>query len=323
MVIGSKERVAIFAVAFFSIFALALAAGTLTTAVVLDGDGVPALPEEDPDRDIGEEPVGPGQLDLHGDVEGVTAADLTACVRPLTGGLGAVGFFGTVGLLFYGIYRRFSASVAVLSGYALSPFIFIIYFGLTACASEGGNGGDGIGDVSGVGETFGRELVSTPALSPLVIAAIFGVVFVGAIAILLRSSDDENVDIDEEDGEDEVSVDALARAAGEAADRLEDVNVTVDNEVYRAWYEMTQLLDVPSPETSTAGEFATAAVSIGLGREHVEELTSLFEEVRYGARDPEDREDRAIEIFRAIESEYSGADDGQSDDDRPEEGGGR
>jgi hypothetical protein len=71
---------------------------------------------------------------------------------------------------------------------------------------------------------------------------------------------------------------------------------------------MTRHLDVPNPESSTPAEFAAVAVEAGIDREDVEELTALFEAVRYGGESPtEDRERRALEALRSVE-EY--ADDG-------------
>jgi len=83
----------------------------------------------------------------------------------------------------------------------------------------------------------------------------------------------------------------------------------VENEVYRAWREMTGHLDVENPESSTPAEFAAAAESVGMDDAHVAELTDLFREVRYGgAAATDDREQRAIDALRAIESTYGGED---------------
>jgi len=99
---------------------------------------------------------------------------------------------------------------------------------------------------------------------------------------------------------------AVGRAAGRAADRIED-SEGVGNGVYRAWVEMTRHLDVEHPESSTPSEFAAAAAEAGLDGDDVEELTWLFEEVRYGGREATaDRESRAVEALRRIESAYAG-----------------
>ncbi|MFC7194534.1 DUF4129 domain-containing protein [Halosimplex aquaticum] len=146
---------------------------------------------------------------------------------------------------------------------------------------------------------------------PEAVLGVFGVVLVGTAAVLLRASGGETVtDVSQgsaaaEDG-DPVDPRDLAVAAGRAADRLEARNADVDNEVYRAWWEMTSLLDVPNPDSATPGEFAEAAVAVGLREDDVTELTRLFEEVRYGERDAESREELAVSVFRAIEDSYGG-----------------
>ncbi|MEY7848171.1 DUF4129 domain-containing protein [Natrarchaeobius sp. A-rgal3] len=117
-----------------------------------------------------------------------------------------------------------------------------------------------------------------------------------------------------EDGSDGVEESAVAgshaavgAAAGRAAERIEATR-DVDNEVYRAWLEMTRPLEVDRPETSTPGEFASAAVDAGLEREDVDRLTALFEDVRYGqAETTDEMESRAIAVLRRIEGEYADA----------------
>lgn len=101
---------------------------------------------------------------------------------------------------------------------------------------------------------------------------------------------------------------AVGRAAGRAADRIETSD-DIGNEVYRAWVEMTELLDVAAPESTTPGQFAAAAVEAGLDRGDVNELTRLFEDVRYGGRPVTPIEEhRAIAVLRRIESGYAEAD---------------
>jgi hypothetical protein len=85
---------------------------------------------------------------------------------------------------------------------------------------------------------------------------------------------------------------------------------------------MTELLDVDEPSSTTPGEFATAAVAAGLGRSDVDELTRLFEDVRYGSTEPsEDLEARALAVFRRIESRY--ADQQETDEEDADSGPGQ
>ena len=161
------------------------------------------------------------------------------------------------------------------------------------------SGGDGGGN--GGGRSAPVEQPSLPSLLLLLVlaAALFGTV----LAYLRTASDgDDRAQTDESEG---VDAAAMGEAAGRAADRLEQ-DETADNEVYRAWQEMTALLDIPNPETSTPGDFETAAVEAGMGQDDVRELTRLFEDVRYGDADPSPvRERRAIDVFRRIETRYT------------------
>jgi hypothetical protein len=129
---------------------------------------------------------------------------------------------------------------------------------------------------------------------------------VAAVGVLTRGpSEDDAPDADESTA----ATAAVGRAAGRAADRIED-EAAVDNEVYRAWAEMTDLLDVPDPETSTPREFQAAAVDAGMAADDVRELTRLFETVRYGGAEPDgEAEERAVAVLRRIETAYAGDED--------------
>ncbi|GAB3027586.1 hypothetical protein GCM10025298_15080 [Natronobiforma cellulositropha] len=168
---------------------------------------------------------------------------------------------------------------------------------------EPGGGGDGTADTLPVGTL-------------LVLIGAVTAVFVGALA-LTRSSDDTAPAPSSTVSEDDTHAAAVGAAAGEAAARIEEAaGDDLDNEVYRAWLEMTRLLEVSHPETTTPGEFADAAVDAGLEGQHVAALTRLFEEVRYGdAETTAETERRALETLRAIEAAYAG--DASVTDDTP------
>jgi hypothetical protein len=141
-------------------------------------------------------------------------------------------------------------------------------------------------------------------LHPLAVAAVGLAVPLAAAGVALYAvlSGDET---DAADGEDDETLDAIGEVAGEAADRIEtDADAT--NEVYRAWREMVRHLDVANPDATTPEQFASAAVEAGMRREHVEALTRLFEDVRYGGRDATDREAAALDALREIEAAYAG-----------------
>jgi hypothetical protein len=150
---------------------------------------------------------------------------------------------------------------------------------------------------------------SDPSSLPLGLLAVLGVALAGVALVAVRARGrrgDEGSD-DTVGRNDDRRAAAVGRAAGRAADRLESGGA---NEVYRAWREMTALLDVEAPETSTPGEFADAAVDAGLEGEAVRELTRLFEDVRYGDAPAAASEDRAVAVFRRIEAQYAETTDG-------------
>lgn len=161
----------------------------------------------------------------------------------------------------------------------------------------------GNGSSFGGGGDAGAD--TTQPFSPsLILLVMFGLALLGIVVVLFRTTtDDEETARESDDRSTEAT--AVGRAAGRAADRLEE-DTNTKNEVYRTWREMTRLLDVDDPATSTPGEFAAAAVEAGLGREDVSELTRLFEDVRYGeARPSAEHERRAITVFRRIEDRYT------------------
>lgn len=107
--------------------------------------------------------------------------------------------------------------------------------------------------------------------------------------------DDERADTDTE---------AIAQVAGRMADRMESTT-GFENDVFRAWREMTRLLAVGRAESMTPGEFAREAIAVGMQPRDVQDLTRLFEDVRYGGYQPTgDREERARRLFRRIEETY-------------------
>ncbi|QSG01678.1 DUF4129 domain-containing protein [Natranaeroarchaeum sulfidigenes] len=162
----------------------------------------------------------------------------------------------------------------------------------------GDGSGEGWGDGTGVDPT-------QPSPSALLVVLIVGLSVIGGVLALLRTPTDDSDESTQQSTGGGENAAAIGRAAGRAADRLE-AEVDVDNEVYKTWREMAELADVDTPESSTPGEFADAAVETGLGRADVTELTRLFEDVRYGNAEPsEERERQAITIFRRIENRYA------------------
>lgn len=142
--------------------------------------------------------------------------------------------------------------------------------------------------------------------------ALLGILLVGLIAVLGAEYIPDRGDDGPTRGEVARAAEddeAIADAAGRAADRIETADEGAENEVYRAWKEMAESVDVADPRTATPADFAAAAADAGLDPDRVDELTDLFEAVRYGDREvTEERERRAIEALREIEREHGGDD---------------
>lgn len=227
----------------------------------------------------------------------------------LTGILTVLAVIAALAFIAYVIIYWREALGIILTGIALLGLLFILFQYLSSPTSpprppmmEPGNG-----SIFGGGGGGGSD-TTQPSPPSLILLLVLGLALVGAVVALFRTTTDNSDDISEESDDGGVNAAAVGRAAGRAADRLEE-EADVDNEIYRTWREMTDLLDVDDPGTSTPGEFAAAAVEASLGREDVNELTRLFEDVRYGNQQPSDEhERRAITIFRRIEDRYAGDD---------------
>lgn len=159
----------------------------------------------------------------------------------------------------------------------------------------GANGLDGVA----------AEAANEPSVA---LALLLGVLLLAAIVVVVfASSGGDHETSDDAATEDVGSPDVaeVGRAAGRAADRIAG-EADTENEVHRAWVEMTEHLAVDHPESSTPAEFAEAAVDAGMAPDDVRELTHLFEEVRYGGvAVTAQREKRAVDALRRIEDSYA------------------
>jgi hypothetical protein len=222
--------------------------------------------------------------------------------------LGGLVVLGILAALAYAYYRQRRELLVALVGAMVLVGVFGLLFALVF-APGGQIGSAAVGNASGGGvppEGGGAPdgTVPAPLSLPLLVGLLVAIVAVGIAVTRTRGGDEARAESDADEEERGRDAAAVGRAAGRAADRIEGEE-TVENEVYRAWREMTALLDVDAPETNTPGEFADAAVDAGLGREDVTELTRLFEDVRYGDRDPAEGEERAVAVLRRIESRYA------------------
>lgn len=301
------------ALAVLAVLALGISAATLDSATTTtDSGGFGA--GTDPSAGVGNDGSGVG-LAQNGSSTGMVPNVGIGCFRFLTRLPVQLALLGFVALFSLGAYRAFGSRLltGIFVTSALLPFA-VLYLALSSCEGNGPPPGAGIpsedSNVSLFGVGGGRagmnaagEALSTPtALAGLLLV----VAILGSVALLFVSTgDDEDELADEEpDLPPPEQAAAVGVAAGEAADRLEG-DADLENEVYRAWREMTDLLDVERPASSTPAEFAAAAVEAGMDREDVLALTEVFEEVRYGGADPTpDREERAVAALRHIEETY-------------------
>lgn len=304
-------------IALLCVLSVGLAAATLETAEPVDTDGELGPPPDDsnggspletPDSDPGDIEGGEGGMDDSG-------ATFRVCIEflasPLGIGLVLVTFFSIIGF----VYNRYNFSTALLTGWVLFPPTMLVWFLTTNCGSNDGG-------VIGQGGTGGPDPGQSPIqpvtnVPPSVLAIAAGSVIVVSAALLYRTAGGDETIVLEDEEEDKPELDQFAAAAGRAADRIEERNADVDNSVYRAWLEMTGLLNVDSPDTYSAGEFAEEAIALGMDESHVNEITRLFNEVRYGGKDADARKDEALSTLRAIESSYGDSGGGTETTDRP------
>lgn len=234
----------------------------------------------------------------------------------------AVAILGAVALAWYLIVHRREAVRAIALGCLLALVLVAVVYAITLFPAAGPDNGsepiepglDDEADDPGLPGSGDAEAERVPFGPLLTVVAAVAAIFVGALLLSGRDADGDGLVAagPGAEAEPESEAAAVGAAAGRAADRI-DGAADVDNEVYRAWREMTDRLDVDRPETSTPGEFAEAAVEAGLAREHVQELTRLFEDVRYGHEETTaEMEARAVSVLERIEAAY--ADEGAADE---------
>ena len=304
------------------IVAISMGAATLDSAELLGAsDGDIIIEPPDPATEVGDngEVDGNDTIDRDGDIDRDSFA-LTTCITFLDSTLGLLFVVAIVIGLVAVLYAQFNFAIALFGGWVVAPPAFLVYLLATDCTG----GGDRI-PVQPNGQSAldsaGQTIIPAFDVPLWAMVLLIGGVFVVAGVVIYRSLQADPL-IDEPTAEgDEGDLNAFAEAAGRAADRIELASASVDNAVYEAWVEMTELLDESDP-SYTAGEFADAAIDAGMERTDVEELTELFNEVRYGGHSAGDREDRAVEILRNIESSYrSLSGEGSAGDDENVDGG--
>lgn len=289
-------------VAVLCVVALALAASTLaTTGGVERGSGEGSGPGSS-DRPQGQSPTNESATEPLG-LDGGWVETLIGAFLLLA--LPSVVLLGRERLLGAALALGFFAGIVALFWY----FSGGLGQGAVPSAVENVSAGlEGGGDLGGAEESTAERDRAAPSAFTFGIVGIALVMAVGLV-YYASSSVDESVDPAASDDPEPDETAAVADVAGRAANRIDGHEGDASNAVYAAWAEMTDALDGPDPATSTPGEFADAAVAAGMGRERVDDLTDLFERVRYGDEPVTERhERRAIETLRAIETDHEGVD---------------
>jgi uncharacterized protein DUF4129 len=99
---------------------------------------------------------------------------------------------------------------------------------------------------------------------------------------------------------------AIAEQAAETASRIRQ-GKPLQGEVIRCYQEMDRLLSRRrnvKPTYLTAREFADSLAASGIQTEHIQQLTELFELVRYGQRDDRSMAHQALACLDKLQSEY-------------------
>jgi len=282
-------------VALLGSLAVVLAAATLPTATRPAGEAGP-----------GGDGDGDGSF-ISPPSEEAPAGTLGGSVPFLTEVLGVLALVAILALVWY-LYRDFRAVVRLALGIAVLAGVVILLSRTLQFVREPRDIAIPVefGNESGLGGGNGNgELTTTdPVVPSVLLFVLFGALLVGAFVVVRRHrrDSDETAVRSPDTTED---TETLGEVAGSIADRLDD-DGSFENEIYRAWVEMTALFDLSRPETKTPGEFATLATDAGMDPHDVRELTVLFERVRYGTADPSERdEQRAVSLFRRLESTYA------------------
>jgi len=304
------------AIALVCVLALGLVAATLTSPTTTGGgSGESVLITEETDGQLNQTSQ---QNDGNEVTVGVLSDSDLACGDDSVDGLVYIllvclGFLVlaiVVGLL---LNARWGISLGLMA-LAPMPVVLLLLFGgcgwspqpweqtrgaVTEVAGEAGEAAESAGSTA----SDGLVVTSPPLLFGVAIVALL-VVLAGSV--LWSRNDRELSDyLDLESQTRTGPQRTIGRAAGDAAREIED-DADLENAVYEAWAEMASALHVDHPDTSTTKEFAAAARAAGIEADDVDELTRLFEEVRYGtARPTPVREQRAVDALRRIERHYA------------------
>ena len=294
----NRTRAAYAILALLAVLAIALSAATLTdTQDVADGGDGPAIEGDEP-----------GVFEEFDQIGGLGWAMYVLAAFVVLIAIGAL----------FGVLRHPLDALTELGRTVVAGLLVVLFVGFLLVLMDGepiqladpfgGQDPDSGGGMGGQGdEAIGSEAIDAVAPTgadwTLLVFLLVGAVALGVVGLLANRQ--LTADGGSETAKEEDALAAIGASAGELADQLETA-ASVDNEVYRAWKEMTDHLDLDRPEVRAPAEFRDAAVDAGMEPEDVNQLTQLFEEVRYGGAQPtEEREARAVETLRRIERRYA------------------
>jgi Domain of unknown function (DUF4129) len=109
---------------------------------------------------------------------------------------------------------------------------------------------------------------------------------------------------------------ALAEQAADTAFRIRK-GKPLQGEVIRCYQEMARLLSRRrniKPTYLTAREFSDSLAELGILTEHIQQLTELFELVRYGQRDDRSMANEALACLDELQSEYGAKENCEAQD---------
>lgn len=306
-----KRNRRVLLVALLVVVAFGLTAATLTDPMDPTSSGSGSGPEVGPGVDSGSTET--SQSSRTNETASGGLAPISgggACFPFLTSGtflvVAAIAVLGA-GLL---LRRRTTTAVAIVILVAFLAPATVLHGLLTKCGvSENINASD-VASLNGTNQTLtgtstngsggGAEVITSP---PALVVIVL-IVAVLLLLLVVRGSSDDEFEDEEPEAESEETLGDIAEMAGDAADRLEG-EADLENAVYQAWWDMTSQLDIPSHETTTPAEFAEAAREADMQAGHVDTLTELFREVRYGGEPvTEQRERQALDALRDIEATY-------------------
>ena len=294
----NRRTLVVLGVAALAVFALGLSASALSSEDTPGGQAGPGDGEGNPDS----------APPADGNEGGVGAApDTPVLLERLLIVIGALAGIGV--LVYLATYReRGAVMVGSVALFMILLWAALTYFDGNVPTNSGEPlellPGPGNNSTGGGGTTQENQNILEQVSGLLMIG--LGVVVVGGTLFLVQRRrgglEDEDAGVDGEAEDTEV----LGEIAGQAADRIEEAeSAETGNEVYRAWEEMTTQLDSGTDATTTPREFQAQAVDAGMAADDVDELTRLFETVRYGGKTATDaREERAVAVLRRIESTY-------------------